>query len=112
MMFNVKKSKTMIFNFTNQYQFTTRLSLNNNNLDVVSDTKLLRTIICDDLKWDKNCIAIIKKLYARMKLLKEVVSFNASYEDCIIIYITFLLNLLEYRFCFLQLNFLITFIGF
>ena len=68
MMFNVKKSKTMIFNFTNQYQFTTRLSLNNNNLDVVSDTKLLRTIICDDLKWDKNCNAIIKKLYARMKL--------------------------------------------
>ena len=78
MMFNVKKSKTMIFNFTNQYQFTTRLSLNNNNLDVVSDTKLLRTIICDDLKWDKNCNAIIKKSYARMKLLKEVVSLNAS----------------------------------
>ena len=46
-MFNVKKSKTMIFNSTNKYQFTIRLSLNNNNLDVVSDTKLLRTIIGD-----------------------------------------------------------------
>ena len=51
----------MIFNFTNNHQFTTRLSVNNKNIEVVESTKLLGTFITNDLKWDMNTNEIVKK---------------------------------------------------
>ena len=54
MMINEKKTKTMIFNFTEKYQFTTRLQLKDKNIEVISSTKLLGTILSDDLGWDLN----------------------------------------------------------
>ena len=45
MMINCKKTKTMIFNFTDNFQFTTRLKLNQKNIEVINRTKLLGTII-------------------------------------------------------------------
>ena len=43
MKLNIDKSKIMIFNFTQNYQFTTRVSIDNTNLEVVNETKLLGT---------------------------------------------------------------------
>ena len=37
------KTKTMIFNFTNNYQFSTRLKLNDTILQTIEETKLLGT---------------------------------------------------------------------
>ena len=54
MKLNEKKTKNIIFNFTKKYQFTTDLTVNNKNVDIVKETKLLGTYITDDLKWDKN----------------------------------------------------------
>ena len=53
---NESKTQTMIFNYTKNYQFTTRMQLNNVKVDVVSGLKLLRTYITNDLKWDKTHI--------------------------------------------------------
>ena len=50
MLINEKKTKTLIFNFTDNYKFTTRLQLNNDTVEVINSTKLLGTIIQDDLK--------------------------------------------------------------
>ena len=47
---NEKKTKTMLFNFTEKYQFSTRLQLNGRNVEVIDQTRLLGTIILDDLK--------------------------------------------------------------
>ena len=67
MLLNEAKTKTMIFNYTNNHQFSTRLSVNEKNIQVVENTKLLGTILSDDLKWDLNTDQIInKKAYARM----------------------------------------------
>ena len=54
MKINQSKTKTMIFNFTNNYQFNTRLKINNEILETVEETKLLGTIITSDLTWDKT----------------------------------------------------------
>ena len=40
MLINEDKSKLMIFNYTNNYQFSTRLSIENKNLEEVTETKL------------------------------------------------------------------------
>ena len=50
MKINQTKTKCMIFNFTNKYTFNTRLALNNKILETVSETKLLGTIVTNDLK--------------------------------------------------------------
>ena len=54
MLINPTKTKTMIFNFSDKYQFTTRIKLNGENVEVVTEKKLLGTIIQDNLKWDSN----------------------------------------------------------
>ena len=60
MLINIQKTKTMIFNFTDKYQFSTRLSINDNPIEVIDSTKLLGTIITNDLKWDQNTAHIVK----------------------------------------------------
>ena len=45
MMLNPKKTKNMIFNFTNKYKFSTRLKIDGETIETVSNTRLLGTII-------------------------------------------------------------------
>ena len=71
----------MIFNFTDKYKFTTRLQMNNENIEVVNQAKLLGVIISDDLKWDENTKYLVKKAYSRMELLRKVASFTNSLAD-------------------------------
>ena len=44
MIINEKKTKSMIINFTNNYQFTTRLILNSTKIEVVDKIKILGTV--------------------------------------------------------------------
>ena len=54
MKLNERKTKNMVFNFTKKYQFSTNLKLNGEIIEVPQETKLLGTIITNDLKWDRN----------------------------------------------------------
>ena len=92
---NNQKTKTMIFNFTEKYQFGTRLSMENGNLEVIDSTRLLGTIITNDLKWEQNTAHIVKKSNARMELLRRVASFGTSSEDLKTIYYLFVRSQLE-----------------
>ena len=87
MIINEKKTKTMLINFTEKYQFATRLQLKEENVEVINSTKLLGTIISDDLKWDLNTQNLVKKANARMALLRKVASFGAPLEDLKTIYV-------------------------
>jgi hypothetical protein len=85
----------MIFNFTDRFQFTTRLNLKGENIEVIDTTKLLGTVLSTDLKWDLNTASLIKKANARMQLLRKVASFGTPTEDLKDIYILFVSSLLE-----------------
>ena len=95
MQINSKKTKTMIFNFTDRFKFSTRLVLENDNVEVINSTKLLGTEITDDLKWDLNTSKIVKKANMRMELLRRVANFGAPTKDLIEIYILFIRSILE-----------------
>ena len=95
MILNSKKTKVMIFNFTNKYKFTTRLKLNNDSVEVVDKAKLLGVLITDDLKWDANTEMIVKKANTRMELLRKVASFNPSIADKRTLYILYVRSILE-----------------
>ena len=92
---NVEKSKTMIFNFTKNYKFTTNISHNGDDLEVIDETKLLGTIITNDLKWHKNTTFLVKKANARMRLLHKIAEFAAPMEDMVSIYVSYIRSILE-----------------
>ena len=95
MILNQKKTKVMLFNFTDNYKFTTRLELNRENLEVVTQAKLLGVIITNDLKWDKNTEYLVKKANSRMQLLRKVAEFASSIEDKKNIYVLYVRSILE-----------------
>ena len=95
MILNQKKTKSMIFNFTDNFQFNTRLSLNNENIEIVDNTKLLGVIVSNDLKWKKNTEYLVKKANNRLVLLRKVASFSKYREDLKNIYILYVRSILE-----------------
>ena len=86
MQLNEKKTKNIIFNFSRKNQFTTKLSVNQKNIEVVKEVKLLGTKITDDLKWSKNTREIVRKAYARMQLLHRASGFTSNVQDLRSIY--------------------------
>ena len=95
MKLNAKKTKIMIINFTRNYQFSTRILLENQLLEIVDETRLLGCVITPDLKFHKNTQFMVKRAYARMIILHRLYSFNVATEDLVIIYILYIRSLLE-----------------
>ena len=95
MVISEKKTKAMIFNFSDNYQFTTRLKLKGQNIEVVDNMKILGTIINTRLTWDENCNTLIKKVNTRMQLLRGVHSFGASIEEMVHMWTVFCRSVLE-----------------
>ena len=64
MKMNREKSKVMIFNFTKDYQCTSRTQIENVPLEVIKETKLLGVMINDQLNWDKNTSYLVTRAKA------------------------------------------------
>ena len=62
---------------------------------MIEKTKLLGTIVTNDLKWRENTDSLVKKAYQRMQLLHRTSNFGASTEDLKQIYTTFIRSVLE-----------------
>ena len=95
MVLNSQKTKAMIINFTKKYQFTTRINLEDQNLEIVQQMKILGTTIDNKLNWDKNTDEIIKKVNKRMLLLKKIKSFGASPSDMVDLWKIYCRSILE-----------------
>ena len=76
MKLNEENTKKIIFNFTNNFKFSTRTQLNDKKVEIVNKTKLLGINITDDLKWEENTKMLVKKAKSRMQLLRKVSTFN------------------------------------
>ena len=61
MIISKKKTKAMVFNYTDNYKLATRLKLGDENIEFVDKIKLLGTWVNTKLTWDENCAQIIKK---------------------------------------------------
>ena len=95
MIVSEKKTKTMIVNFTDRFQFHTRLRLKSQNVEVVKKMKILGTIFNDQLTWNENCDAIVKKVNCRMQLIRKISSFGSNPKELVHLWKTFCLSLLE-----------------
>ena len=93
---NGKKTKYMIINFCDNYQFSTRMHLGNTALDFVDTFRLLGIEISNDLSWKKNTAVLTKKAFSRMSLLTKLVSFKVPDSDLVTIFVLYIRSLLEY----------------
>ena len=95
MRLNERKTQNMIFNFSKSKQFTTKLKVNNTNLEVVDECKILGTILTKDLTWNRNTSELVKKGFKRMQLLYKASNFTNSCQDLKSIYLTYIRSALE-----------------
>ena len=93
---NAEKSKYMIINFTENYQFSTRLYLDSKPLEQVRETKLLGVLINDDLSWHSNTQSLVKKANSRMMILHNLASFSLPIDEMVEIYVLYIRSVVEY----------------
>ena len=52
--------------------------VNDNRIDMVSKTKLLGTVLTDNLTWDRNCEELVQMEFKRMQLLNAAEGFTSA----------------------------------
>ena len=97
MKLNEKKSKVMVINFTHNYQFATRIKLNDTLMETIKETRLLGTIMSSDLKWHKNSESLTQRGYQRMSILRNLYEFSIPKEDLALIYTMYIRSVLEFN---------------
>ena len=95
MKLNTDKTKYMIFNFSINYQFNTRMSITGGKIDQISQTRLLGLVLRDDLSWKSNTSELTKRAYTRMIILKNLYRFDVPVEELINIYILYVRSIVE-----------------
>ena len=76
MLLNTRKTKGMIFNFCKEFQFTTRIEVESEAMEILRETRLLGVIVNNNLTWDSNTKHLVQKANARMRILHKLVSFD------------------------------------
>ena len=61
----------------------------------MTETKLLGTIIQNNLRWDSNTAYIVKRANSRMLLLRKLSEFGAPKDDLKTIYVSYIRSILE-----------------
>ena len=95
MLLNRKKSNLMIFNFTTDFQFSSRIEMEGQIMGYARETKLLGVLVNDRLNWDSNTVSLVRRANARMRLLHKLVQFNVPLEDLLNIYVLYVRSILE-----------------
>ena len=96
MALNASKTKYMVINFTKNFQFNTRIKLDNTLLQEVEECRLLGLTISNQLSWNQNTHNIVKKANMRMIILHKLYDFNLPTEELLDIYILFIRCMVEY----------------
>ena len=95
MKLNAAKSKYMIFTRSKQ-PFTTRLTMDGDNLERISVTKLLGVWISEDMSWSRNCREICRKAFSRLSMITKLKYVGICEEDLVDIYVLFIRSVAEY----------------
>ena len=92
---NKKKSKVIIFNFCKEFQVSSRLQIDDENIETIQETRLLGVMVNNKLNWDSNKSFLVKRSNSRMRILHKLVEFGIPQEDLINIYVLYIRSILE-----------------
>ena len=95
MQLNEDKCNYMVFS-RSETKISTRLSINNTNLERISATKLLGVWLTDDLAWSRNCKEICIKSYSRLSMLTKLKYVGVCTDDLLDVYKLYIRSITEY----------------
>ena len=96
MKINSKKTKLMVFNPGRTMDFHPRFCIQENELEVVEETKLLGLVIRNDLSWSSNTQYMIQRANKKLWCMRRLKNLGAERGDLISVYQKQIRCLLEY----------------
>ena len=96
MKINSKKTKMVLFNPGTSRDIHPKFTLENNQIDLVEETKLLGVIIRSDLGWSSNTEYIVRRANNKLWFLRRLRVLGANDEDLKDVYIKQIRSILEF----------------
>ena len=95
MKLNYKKTKLMLFNPCWSVDFMPEIELDNNQLELVEEMRLLGMIIQSDMKWTANTDHIVTKAFSRIWILRRLKGMGAKTRELVDMYVKQVRSVLE-----------------
>ena len=76
----------MLFNRSRKWDFQPKIEIENKQIDVVEEAKILGVIVSSDLKWKKHVDYIVKKFMKKLWMLRRIKQLGGSIEDLLCVY--------------------------
>ena len=95
MRINYSKTKVMIFNPCTGKDFQPLLTIDDQNLEVVEEIRLLGLVLRSDMKWSSNTAHMVQKANKRLWILRRLKSLGAKPEDLTDVFIKQVRSVLE-----------------
>ena len=96
MRLNYKKTKLILFNPGTSRDFMPKFSIDNNNIDLVEETKLLGVVVRSDLSWSSNTQYIADRANSKLWILRRLKKLGADDDDLKDIYTKQVRSILEF----------------
>ena len=95
MKINYKKTKIMLFNSYTSIDFVPEVRLENHDIEVVEEIRLLGLIINSDMKWHSNTDNMVKRASKKLWILRRLKNSGAKNDDLVDVYTKQVRSLLE-----------------
>ena len=86
----------MLFNPCWSIDFLPEMSMENHDLEVVSEKKLLGLIVRSDLKWTTNTTNLVNRAYKKLWILRRLKILGASKSSLLLVYTKQIRSILEF----------------
>ena len=87
MKINHDKSKVMLFNTSQKFDFMPKITLDGEDyLEVVEELRLLGIIFQSNMKWFANTLNLCQRGYTRLWMLRNLKRHGASTADLVDVY--------------------------
>ena len=95
MSINYKKTKLMLFNQCRSLDFQPNLELDDTQIELVDEAKLLGVVVQSDLKWSRNTEFIVKRAFSKLWMLRRLKELGANQKELLDVYFKQCRSLLE-----------------
>ena len=92
----MKKTKMMLFNPCTSIDFEPKIALDNHELEVVEEMRVLGVTLQSDMKWGSNTESMVSRANRKLWILRRLKGSGAREEDLVDIYIKQVRSLLEF----------------
>ena len=96
MKLNLRKTKLMLFNPCHSIELTPQFSILDNEIEVVSETRLLGLQISNNLKWNSNTHLMVSKATKRLWILRRLKVLGANQKALLDVYVKQVRCILEF----------------